>query len=75
MALQYHLYVGVDIAAKTFVATWALDPATTPKAGSFQQTEDGFTAFREQLGTTGVAPNATALKKNSEKHSKIARRE
>ena len=47
MAPRYHLYVGVDIAAKTFVTTWALDPATTPKPVSFAQTEDGFTAFRE----------------------------
>ena len=58
MAPHYHLYVGVDIAAKTFMATWARDPATAPKAVSFQQTEEGFTAFREQLGATGVAPNA-----------------
>lgn len=35
MAPQYHLYVGVDIAAKTFMATWSLDPATAPKAVSF----------------------------------------
>jgi transposase len=61
MARHYHLYVGVDIAAKTFAATWALDPAPTPKAVSFPQTEDGFTAFREQLGATGVAPNATLV--------------
>jgi transposase len=61
MALQYHLYVGVDIAAKTFVATWALDPATAPKPVSFDQTEDGFTAFREQLSATGVTPDATLV--------------
>ena len=45
MVLRYCLYVGVDIAAKTFMATWALDPATAPKAVAFEQTEDGFTAF------------------------------
>jgi transposase len=61
MAHHYHLYVGVDIAAKTFMATWARDPATAPKAVSFQQTEEGFSAFREQLGATGVAPEATLL--------------
>jgi transposase len=61
MAPHYHLYVGVDIAAKTFMATWALDPATTPKPVSFEQTEDGFTAYREPLGATGVAPNATLV--------------
>jgi transposase len=61
MAPQYYLYVGVDIAAKTFMATWARDPAAAPKALSFDQGEDGFSAFREQLGTTGVAPEATLL--------------
>jgi transposase len=61
MALQYHLYVGVDIAAKTFVATWALDPASAQKAVSFEQTEDGFTAFLQQLGATGVTPDATLV--------------
>ncbi len=61
MTPHYHLYVGVDIAAKTFVATWALDPATAPKAVSFDQRADGFRAFREQLGATGVTPNATLV--------------
>jgi transposase len=61
MAPQYHLYVGVDIAAKTFAASWTVAPATTSKAVSFQQGEDGFTAFRQQLGTTGVAPSATLV--------------
>lgn len=61
MTPHYHRYGGVDIAAKTFVATWAFDPATTPKPVSFAQTEGGFTAFREQLGATGVAPNATLV--------------
>jgi transposase len=61
MTRQYHLYVGVDIAAKTFVTTWTLDPATAPKPVSFEQTEDGFTAFLQLLGTTGVAPEATLV--------------
>ena len=58
MAPHYHLYVGVDIAAKTFMATWAVDPATAPKAVSFDQREDGFSAFLQQLGAIGVTPNA-----------------
>jgi transposase len=61
MAPHYLLYVGVDIAAKTFMATWTLDPATAPKPVSFEQTEDGFTAFLQQLGATSVAPNATLV--------------
>ena len=54
MTPHYHLYVGVAIAAKTFVATWALDPATAPKAVSFDQSADGFSAFLQPLGATGV---------------------
>src|SRR5690242_15309767 len=61
MAPQYHLYVGIDIAAKTFMATWARDPATAPKALSFDQDEEGFNAFLQHLGTSGVAPEATLL--------------
>jgi transposase len=61
MALHYHLYVGVDIAAKTFVATWAFDPATAHTAVSFDQNEDGFSALLQQLGATGVTPNATLV--------------
>jgi transposase len=61
MTPQYHLYVGVDIAANTFMASWAPNPATAPKAVSFQQSEDGFSAFREQLDARGVAPNATLV--------------
>ncbi|NTU81531.1 MAG: IS110 family transposase, partial [Chloroflexales bacterium] len=61
MSPQYQLYVGVDIAAKTFMATWASDPATAPKAVSFEQTEAGFATFQQRLGTTGVAPSATLV--------------
>jgi transposase len=61
MSPQYQLYVGVDIAAKTFVATWAAERATAPKAVSFDQSEDGFTALRAQLGATGITPNATLV--------------
>jgi transposase len=59
MAPHYYLYVGVDIAAKTLMATWAFDPATAPKALSFDQGAAGFSAFLQPLGTTGVAPAAT----------------
>src|SRR5690348_16666939 len=59
MAKTYQLYVGVDIAAKTFTATWAQDPATAPKAVTFEQTEAGFTRFQLALATSGVTPQAT----------------
>ena len=61
MSPHYQLYAGVDIAAKSFMATCAPDPATAPKASSFQQTEDGFLAFQQHLAATGVAPEATLV--------------
>ena len=61
MAPHYRLYVGVDIAAKTFMATWTREPTTAPKALSFDQGEDGLSAFLQQLGTSGVAPRQPSL--------------
>lgn len=61
MAPTYQLYVGVDIAAKTFMATWSHDPAQAPKAVCFEQSEPGFAAFQQQLTATGVPPSATLV--------------
>lgn len=61
MSSRYLLYVGVDIAAKTFTATWAHDPTLAPKAVTFEQTEEGFAAFQQQLAASGVAPSATLI--------------
>lgn len=61
MSPRYQLYVGVDIAATSFTATWAPDPASAPKASSFEQTEVGFAALQQHLAATGVAPEATLV--------------
>lgn len=61
MSPRYQLYVGVDIAAKSFTATWAADPASAPKASSFEQSEAGFVAFQQRLAATGIAPEATLV--------------
>lgn len=61
MSPTYQLYVGVDIAAKTFTATWAHDAAHAPKAVTFEQTETGFSAFQQQLAATNVAPASTLI--------------
>jgi transposase len=61
MSRTYQLYVGVDIAAKTFTATWAADPASTAKAVTFDQTDAGFTRFQQALAASGVAPPATLI--------------
>ena len=61
MTHSYHLFVGVDIAAATFTATWAADPTNAPSARTFAQTPDGFAAFQHALAATGVAPAATLV--------------
>jgi transposase len=61
MTVTFSLYVGVDIAATSFAATWASDPAIAPRASSFDQTADGYHAFQLQLTATGVAPAATLV--------------
>ncbi|NCC32785.1 MAG: IS110 family transposase [Chloroflexia bacterium] len=61
MSPSVQLYVGVDIAAKTFTATWATDPAAAPAARTFPQTDAGFTQFQQALAATGIAPAATRI--------------
>jgi transposase len=61
MTVTFSLYVGVDIAATSFAATWASDPAIAPRATTFDQTTDGYQAFQQQLSATGVAPAATLV--------------
>jgi transposase len=61
MTVTFSLYVGVDIAAMSFAATWASDPAIAPRATTFDQTVDGYDAFQQQLTATGVAPSATLV--------------
>jgi transposase len=61
MAKTYQLYVGVDIAAKTFTVTWAKESSTAAKAVTFEQTEAGFTTFQQRLAATGIAPEATLV--------------
>lgn len=58
---SFQLYVGVDIAAKTFVATWAADPAGAPRPVTFDQTLDGITTFQQRLADGGIAPAATLV--------------
>ena len=57
----YQLFVGVDIAAASFAATWTRSGPARERARSFAQTPEGFTACHYWLATTGVAPNATLV--------------
>lgn len=61
MSAPFALYVGVDIAAKTFTASWMHHQATPSKALTFAQTSDGFVALEQQLAQTGIAAANTLL--------------
>ncbi|MFN8500923.1 IS110 family transposase [Kouleothrix sp.] len=60
-ASDYCLFVGVDIAAASFAATWS--PAGSPpqRARTFPQTPEGFAAFQAALASTAVPPAQTLI--------------
>src|SRR5215212_3395670 len=55
-ATTYQLFVGVDIAARSFTASWggADPPLTRPLR--YEQAPDGFATFQHALGATNGAP-------------------
>ena len=57
----YQLFVGVDIAATTFTATWTTSTTPSQRPQTFTQTAAGFTALQQGLQATGVPPAATLL--------------
>ena len=58
---RYHLFVGIDIAAKTFTAAW-LHRSTEPvKPVMLPQTPDGFQRLMQQLASLQVAPQQTLI--------------
>ena len=59
--VAYQLYVGVDIAAETFVAAWLVPGGQpgTPVTG--EQTPAGFAALQRRLQGTGRPPAATLV--------------
>jgi transposase len=57
----YQLYVGIDVAAETFVAAW-LAPEGQPTAPiTGEQTAAGFAALVHRLQGTGVSPAAALV--------------
>jgi transposase len=52
----YTCFVGIDIAATTFVATWAQADQAPTRPGTFDQTDAGFAAFQSWL-PSGMAPS------------------
>jgi transposase len=60
-ASPYRLFVGVDVAAVSFAATWTQAGTPSQPAHTFSQTPDGFAAFQAALTSTGVTPAATLI--------------
>lgn len=57
----YCLFVGVDIAARSFTAWWASHASSHSRALTFEQTPQGFASFQQRLSATGVAPAQTLI--------------
>lgn len=57
----YGLFVGVDIAASSFAASWRLQDSPAQRARQFSQTPEGFAAFQAALASTGVPADQTLL--------------
>jgi transposase len=55
----FQLFVGVDIAAASFTATWTLAGPPPERPRTFAQTPDGFAAFQAARAATDVAPTKT----------------
>lgn len=57
----YQLFVGADIAARSFTAAWGRADAPLSRPVRYDQTPDGFAAFQAALAASGVAPAATLI--------------
>ena len=58
---NYQLYVGIDIAATTFVAAWMPAGAALTPPVTHPQRPGGFAALQRQLAATGIASVATLV--------------
>jgi transposase len=57
----YQLFVGVDIAARSFAASCSIDGQPPVRARSFSQSPDGFASFQAALACTGVETAQTLI--------------
>jgi len=60
-APDYRLFVGVDIAAASFVATWTQSGPPPQRPRTFAQSHDGFAAFQAALAATHIPPSQTLI--------------
>src|SRR3712207_4046425 len=57
----YHLFVGVDIAAKTFTVSWTPVSLKPERPLTLPNTAEGGENLRKLLLATGIAPGATLV--------------
>lgn len=60
-AFDYRLFVGVDIAAASFAATWTQAGPPSQPARTFPQSPEGFATFQAALASTAIAPAQTLI--------------
>jgi transposase len=57
----YQLFVGADIAARSFTAAWGRADAPLTRPVRYDQTPDGFAAFQAALAASDLAPTETLI--------------
>ena len=60
-ATEYRLYVGLDIAATSFTATWRTSHGRAPRPQPYDQGEEGPQRLMQALKAIGVAPEQTRI--------------
>jgi transposase len=60
-AAAYHLFVGADIAARSFTAAWGRADQSPARPVRYEQTPAGYGAFQQALAATGAAPAQTLV--------------
>jgi transposase len=57
----YRLFIGIDVAAKTFTATWTTDRMQYAPAVTLDYTATGLTQFQAHVQATAIAPAETLV--------------
>ena len=57
----YQVYVGVDVAADTFTASWLAPGKASTAPCTGEQTPAGYTTLQRRLRATAVPPTATLV--------------
>ena len=60
-AAVYQLFVGADIAARSFTTAWGRADQPPVRPLRYEQTPEGFVAFQQALAATGIAPAQTLV--------------